>query len=291
MSLNRLKKRLKQQNRDLSRAKSNKYRWLGIFLVLAVVGIIAWPQYQRYQQTLPQQLLSQGAKLESLGQIEAAQQLYIQLYKDYPQTAVAPAALLRSGRIWQHDRHQDQQALHSYLQLEHDYPESQLVQIAREEAARIVKYSLRDFSRAIDFYQRLLDDAIANQDKYLYEIADCYFRLDNYIQARIELETLQQRYPQSDLLPDLLYRKGGLLLLEQRLEDARDDWQQLINEFPDSPYQVQARFNLAKLLEEDNQLQEALEMYQQLTDFPQPLILEEKIKHLKQRIATKKKAI
>jgi TolA-binding protein len=290
MSLNQLKKQLKQQNRDLQRAKSNKPRWIWFCLGLMIMAIVAWPMYQRHQQTLPQQLLNQGERLESLGQIEAAQNLYLQLHRDYPQALVAAEALLRSGRIWQYDRHQDQQALLSYLQLEHDYPDSPLVQIGREEAARIIKYSLRDYSRAIVSYQRLLDSAVSKQDQYLYEIADCYFRLDNYIQARIELETLEQQYPQSDLIPELLYRKGGLLLLEKRLTDARNDWQRLIDEFPDSPYRAQARFNLASLLEEDNLLPEALEQYQQMTDFPQPLILEEKIEHLKQRILNKQKA-
>ena len=289
--MTQLKKQLKQRNRDLKGTKSKKKRWIWLFLGLAILAAAAWPFYQRHQVTVPQQLFNEGEKLESLGQIAAAQELYQRLYRDYPQAAVAPLALLRSGQIWQHDRHQDQQALLSYLQLEHDYPDSNLVQIAREAAARIVKYSLRDYSRAIEYYQHLLDSATSQQDKYLYEIADCYYRLDNYSQARIELETLLQQYPQSDLLPELLYRKGGLLLLEKRLAEAQTDWQRLITEFPDSPYQLQARFNLAKLLEEDNRLQEALEQYQQLREFPQPLILEEKIEHLKQRIATKKKAI
>jgi len=286
-----LKKQLKQQNRDLQKAKSNKKRWIWFSLSLVVLVFVAWPTYQQRQKSLPQQLLSQAEKFESLGQIEAAQDIYLQIYRDYPQDAVAPAALLRSGKLWQYDRQQDQQALLSYLQLEHDYPDSDLLQSAREAAAQIIKYSLRDYSRAIVAYQRLLDSASTKQDQYLYEIADCYFRLDNYIQARIELETLEKQYPQSDLLPELLYRKGGLLLLEKRPKDARKDWQRLLKEYPDSLYQAQTRFNLASLLEEENFLQAALEQYQQMKDFPQPLILQEKIAHLKQRIKNKQKGL
>ena len=129
-------------------------------LGLALLTGAVWPFYQRHLLTVPQQLLTQGEKLESLGQIEAAQKVYLQLYQQYPQADAAPAALLRSGSIWQHDLHQDQQALLSYLQLEHDYPDSLLVQSAREEAARIVKYSLRDYSRAIEFYQHLLSSLL-----------------------------------------------------------------------------------------------------------------------------------
>jgi len=175
--------------------------------------------------------------------------------------------------------------------LEHDYPDSQQVQPAREEAARIVKYSLRDYSRAIEFYQRLRDLGNEKIDQYLYEIADCYFRLDNYTQARIELETLLEQAPKSSLLPDVLYRMGGLHLLENQLSKAREVWQRLIQEFPQSVYTPQAKFNLAKILEEEDRLREALSLYQQLTDYPRPALLEEKIEHLKQRIKTKKKAL
>ncbi len=128
-------------------------------------------------------------------------------------------------------------------------------------------------------------------DQYLYEIADCYFRLENYSQAKIELETLINDYPESSLIDDALYRKGGLLVLENRVKEARANWEQLIENYPQSSYRLQAEFNLAKLLEEEDLLVEALEQYQKLKDFPRPKMLEDKIIHIKNRIEVKKKAI
>ena len=262
-----------------------------LLLLLLLVTAIAIPVYRHRELTAPQRLFDAAVKQESLGEITVAQSLYQQIYQGYPDSALAPEALLDSAKIWQYDRRQDQQALLSYLQLEHDYPDHPLVLKAQEAGAHIVKYSLRDYSRAISYYQRLLEQPAGEHDKYLYEIADCYFRLDNYSQARIEFETLIEEQPESSLLPDVLYRKGGLLLLENRLNEARADWQQLIERFPDSSYSLQAQFNLAKLLEEEDRLQEALKLYQQLENFPRPALLEEKIEHLKIRIAKKKKAI
>ena len=289
MSLRRLKKQLKKQEKKAR--KNNPRRWLWpIFLPLALVAVL-FPVYNRHQLDAPQRLYNQAVTLESLGKVEAAQQLYNQLYQDYPRSRLAAQSLLQSGKIWQYDRHQDQQALLAYLQLEHDYPDHPLARTARVAAAHIVKYSLRDYFRAIGFYQRLREQSGGDQDLYLYEIADCYFRLDNYTQARIELDTLLEMFPQSPLLPDVLYRRGGLLLLENRLTAARKDWQRLIGQFPDSDYRLQARFNLAKMLEEDDQLLEALNLYRQLKGYPRPALLQEKIEHLKKRIAEKKKAI
>lgn len=271
--------------------KTNKpRRWLWLLLLLLLV-VAAGLFYRKQEMTAPQRLFDAAAKQETRGEVAVALQFYQQLYQEYPRSELAPQALMLSGKIWQYDQQQNQQALLSYLQLEHDFPDHPLVRTAQEAAAYIIKYSLRDYSRAISFYQRLLEQPDGHRDQYLYEIADCYFRIDNYSQARIELETLLEETPQSPLLPDVLYRKGGLLLLENRLSAAREDWQRLIEQFPDSSYSVQARFNLAKLLEEEDLLQEALELYQQLENFPRPALLEEKIEHLKQRIATKKKAI
>ncbi len=291
MKLHQLKKQLRLQQRQTARSEHRSRSWLWLLLLILLLAAAAVPLYQQREQGAPQRLFATAVKKESQGQLEAAQRLYQQLYESYPDARQAPEALLRYAKIWQYDRQHDQQALLAYLQLEHDYPDHQLSLTAQEAAAHIVKYSLRDFSRAIGFYQRLLEQPAGDRGRYLYEIADCYFRLDNYSQARIELENLLQQEPESSLLPDVLYRKGGLLMLENRHTAARADWQRLVEEFPDNRYSVQARFNLAQLLEEEDRLQEALKMYRELEGYPQPAVLEEKISSLRDRIAAKKKAI
>ena len=257
--------------------------------MLAVV--VATPLYQYKELTAPQRLFDAAVQFESLGNIAAAHKKYQQDFQEYSQTELAVQALFKSAKIWQYDLQQDQKALLNYLQIEVDYPDHPLVQTAQQAAAHIIIYSLRDYPRAISFYQRLIDQPVVNRDKFLYEIADCYFRMDNYSQARIELETLQQEAPQSTLLPEVLYRKGGLLLLENRIDEAREDWQRLIDQFPENSFSVQARFNLAKLLEEEGRMQDALKLYQQLDNYPYPALIEEKIERLKKRIAEKKNAI
>lgn len=286
----------KQLKRDLKRQdgktkKSSRKRWFLFLLVALILTASLFPVYRKQQLMAPQRLFAKGIALESLGKISAAEKNYQDIYQNYPQAQEAAEALLRIGNLWQHDHKNEQMALLSYLKLEHDYPESPLVLSAREEAAQIVKHTLRDYSRAIVYYQRLLDLNMGDPDQYYYEIADCYFRLENYPQARIELETLLDLYPHSTLAPEVLYRKGGILLLEGRTADAQHDWQNLIEQYPESQYRKQAEFDLAKLLEEEEHLSEALQRYRQLKGFSQPLLLQEKIEHLERRIAEKKEAI
>ncbi len=260
--------------------------------MLATVSAgVFYPVYQQRQQNAPQRLLSEAIELDSRGQVAAAERNYSVLHNKFPASEEAAEALFRLAQIQQFARRDVRKALRYYLQLEKDYPESRQLLAAREESARIVKFSLRDYSRAISYYQRLLDGESGTPDRYLYEIADCYFRLENYPQAGIELETLIEEHPDSPLMADALYRRGGFLVLEHNSEQARQSWQTLIERFPHSSYRPQAEFNLARLLEEDERLAEALEKYRQLEDFPRPAMLREKIEHLEKRIAEKKKAI
>jgi len=239
----------------------------------------------------PQRLLTTAIKQEGLGQIGAAEKTYVALSREYAGSDEAAEALFRIAKLQQYDQRDVRKALLSYLQLENDYPQSRLLLAAREESARIVKFSLRDYSQAIGYYQRLITFGKGSIDQYLYEVADCYFRLENYPQARVELETLIEEYPESSLVADALFRMGGLLVLENRNEEARQRWVRLVELYPDSSYRPQAEFNLAKLLEEQDRLVEALDKYRQLDNFPRPGMLQEKIEHLEKRIAAKKKAI
>ena len=279
------------RQQEIQKKKSSHICWILLVLVVLALAAGFFPVYHQWQSSASQRLFAAAIELESMGQITAAEKKYQEVYQRYPQAQEAAESLFKIGKLWHYDHQDVQVALLNYLKLEHDYPESSLVLLALEEAAQIVKHTLRDYARAIEFYQRLLDLKTGTPAQYYYEIADCYFRLENYPQARIELETLLEIIPNTPLAPDALYRKGGILLLEGRAEDARDDWHRLIEQYPESKYRVQAEFDLAKLLEEEEHLQEALQRYRQLEGVSQTRLLQEKIEHLERRIAEKKEVI
>jgi len=291
MSLRKLKKELKKQG---LRTQKNKHRGLRLILLVllgCLVSIALVFGYRSYQQTASERLFSKGLALEGQHRPEPALTRYQRLFRAYPESSRAAEALFRAGMISRFDLRQDQQALLYFLQLEHDYPQSALVVRAQLEAAELTKYRLRDFAEAIVVYQRLLDQGTGDGDRILSEIADCYFRLNNYAQARIELDTLLERFPESPLRAEVLYRRAGAALLEGQTAVARSGYVSLIETFPQSPYAGEARFCLAELLENEERLKEALKAYRGLTDYPRQDVLQEKIGRLEQRIAKKKKAL
>ncbi|HKJ04584.1 MAG TPA: tetratricopeptide repeat protein [Geopsychrobacteraceae bacterium] len=291
MSLRKLKKELRKKGPG---AQKNRRRATRL-LLLAVLGFLLTVAlvfgYRNYQQTAPERLFTKGLTLESKDRPERALTSYERLFSSYPGAPKAPEALFRAARLKRLDLRQDQQALYLFLKLEHDYPESDFVFRAQREAAELTKYRLRDFAQAIVIYQRLLDQETDDGDRILYEIADCYFRLNNFSQARIELDALLERFPESSLRAEVLYRYANALLLDDMRGEARDGFNRLIESFPKSSYALEAGFSLAEMLETEEKLKDALKAYRALKDYPQQELLQGKISRLEQRIAKKKKVL
>lgn len=287
MSPQRLKKAL-QKDLRAKRNKSHRSLYVGLLLLAAV---LAGGGYLWWNQQRPATLLQQGIKLEQQDRLEPALECYARLSKRYAGTKQAAEALYRSGRILQHDLGRYQRALISYLQLEKDYPHSGFVIPAQREAAELTKFRLGDCRQAIPVYQRLVEQAGERGDRYLYEIADCYVRLENWSQAAIEFEALLGSYPKSDRRALVTYRLADAWLLSNQRQKAREEFITLVKTYPDSALAQEARFRLAEMLEEEEHLKEALKAYSALTDYPRQELLKQKILQLKKRMARKKKVL
>ena len=128
-------------------------------------------------------------------------------------------------------------------------------------------------------------------DQYIFEVADCYFRLENYTQSRIELENLVAENPHSKIRPQILSRIAEMAFLEGDMVRAKKGWAQVISEFPDSNYSTQAMLNSARLEEENQNLESALRAYKNLKTATQHDMVDRKIQHLQKRITEKNKVI
>jgi TolA-binding protein len=181
-----------------------------------------------------------------------------------------------------------QEALLAYLSLERDYAATSQAGEARRQVAELYKYRLDDQSRAIAVFQTLLDEAGDDTDRLQYEVADSYFRLNNFEQARIEFETLLRQYPTSALLPEVQYRVAVTYALDGEAEAAMAAFREVTTRWPQNPYSVEARFGLATVLEERDRLRDALTILEELRGaYPNQQALTQRIEHLKGRIDKK----
>ncbi len=273
------------------RSKSRRGLIFGIILLFVVItaGFI---YYQYNLEAMLESDFSKAEQLQEQGNFEEADRIFEKLYKKHPKFYLAEKALFQSGEIRNLYLKKYQEALLSYLLVEKDYPESQLAEKALQQVAEIYKNRLRDYPRAIVAYQKLLDNGVTDGDQMQYEVADSYFRLNNFEQARIEFESLLKNYPDSQLTAEVQYRVAVATSLEGDLKKAAEAFKIVSEKWPDSAYAVEARFGLAGVLEEREELKAALEVLQSLRGiYPSAELLEKRITRVEERISKKKKAI
>ncbi len=201
-------------------------------------------------------------------------------------------ALFQSGETLNLFLKRYPEALLTYLLVVRDYPDTDLAREAQRQAAEIYKYRLQDYGRAVVGYQKLLDRGAPEGDRIQYEIADAYFRLNNFEQARIEFDSLLKDYPDSSLVAEVQYRIAVTLSLEGALDSALEAFGRVVGNWPDSPYALEARFGMAAVLEEKEELSRALQILEALRGrYSNAEALATKIDQVRERIRKKKKAI
>jgi TolA-binding protein len=289
MEIRKLKKKLLKEERRHRRRNSKAYRLLRRAIPTLLILLLAgggWELYRREGRDLKYYARAEAQQLA--GRYQEAARLYKKLQRRHPDSPKADVALYRLGQIRQLQLKSYPEAILAFLSLEKDYPHSPLAGDALRQVADLYKNQLLDYSRAIVIYQKLLDRGTAEADAVQYQIADCYFRLNNFEQARIEFESLLKNHPESLLSAEVHYRLAVNLALEGEGKKAIAAFEQVEERWPESPYAVEARFGRAGVLEDRDDLGGALRLLEKLRDsYPNGEILEQRISQVKTRIKKK----
>ena len=85
---------------------------------------------------------------------------------------------------------------------------------------------------------------------------------------------------------------AAIFALEGSLQDAEFIYRKVLEEHPDNPFAIEARFGLVSVLERKGELRAALNNLETLRgEYPKPGVVEKKIRQIRERIQKKKKAI
>lgn len=281
---------LEELKRQGKAPKKRLWVLLGLIMVALAAAGAYW--YQANLQTRLEERFQQGLTLRQETKYSEAVEMFMELQTEQPSFVRIPQVLFQIAEIQDLYLGRYSDALLTYLMLERDYPDAPEVFAARKQVAVLYKYRLNDCGQAIAVYQKVLDDADGNSDQLQYEVADCYFRLNNFAQARIEFESLLKNDPQSDLFAEVQYRIAMTYALEGKLPEAAGAYRVVIERWSESAYAVEASFGLATVLEEQEELVEALKILEELKGvYPKEDILTRKTEQVRERIEKKKQAI
>ena len=114
--------------------------------------------------------------------------------------------------------------------------------------AALQEYYNRNYKRAIQMFEELLsiDSSNSLADNCQYWIGECYYGLGNYNQAIIEF-TKVFSFPKSNKMADAQLKLGLCYLRLGDRARAAEEFERLINEYPDSEYIDKAKEFLAKI--------------------------------------------
>jgi TolA-binding protein len=283
---------LKEEQRRRSRT-SNRRRFLVGGTLLVLVLLFAGGGFYLYNlDRLLKNDFQKGQDLVARGKYQRAVGTYRAIHDRHPDHPLAPRALFEAGQVLDLYLKNYPEALFTFLLVEKDYPDSAQARQAQRQLAEIYKYRLRDYPEAVVAYQRILDGGVADGDRIQYEIADAYFRLGNFEQARIEFEGLLKNWPDSALASEVRYRIAATYALDGDLSAAEKAYRGFLQDRPDDPFAPEAAFGLAEVLEQKDELVAALKILEGLEGrYSSPEVLAKKIDQIKDRISKKKKAI
>lgn len=149
----------------------------------------------------------------------------------------------------------------------------------------------REPEKSIAAYKRLIsfNPESLEIDFFQFRIGESYFRQNNFEQARYEYQQLLERFPKSQFAARARFEIGNAYYMEGKYDIAEQAWQQVVRNHTQSEYATEAQFMMAQCLEHQEKLQNALQMYENLQGrYPASDVLDLRMTELKKRILKKK---
>lgn len=278
---------------ELRRRRKNSkfYRLLvpaTLLLLILLFGGLIW-----YVSGFDQRLEKDFHRAEELvaqGSYDQAVAVLNELHQEYTNHTLGRKALYQVGEVRSLYQQQYAEAILTFLAVEESYPNSDIGLQAQRQVADIYKNKLRDYPRALVVYQRLLERGLADSDRIQHEIADAYFRMNDFKQALLEYEALRSSYPDSPLQAEVRYRMGITLSLEGKGKEAEVVFREVLSLWPQSPFALESKFSLATVLEERDELAAAMKVLEELKgSYPNTELLNRRLTQLRQRLLNQKR--
>ncbi|MBN1882723.1 MAG: tetratricopeptide repeat protein [Deltaproteobacteria bacterium] len=223
-----------------------------------------------------------GEALFEKGEFSSAVEVYRKIATYTPDSSWAPEALYQSGLVNYLYLKEYEEAVDDFAHLIYYYPKNKNAFDAQAKIVEIYVNKLDDPMQAIVELRKLIEKYPNRDgmDQYQYMLAQCFFQLRDFDQVRLEYLILLDSYPNSELVPEVYYNIASTYFIEGggKLEKAVEYYQRVIDEFPESEYVHDSRFYIAAAAEEAGDLEEAKRLYEELLPtYPSPRVVELRI--------------
>lgn len=149
----------------------------------------------------------------------------------------------------------------------------------------------RDSDKSIAAYKKLIsfNPESLEIDLFQFRIGQAYFRQNNFEQARFEYQQLLERFPKSQFTARARFEVGNAYYMEGKYDIALEALKQVLRHHSQSEYATEAQFLMAQCLEHQDKLQNALQTYENIRGrYSSPEVLDLRVAELKKRITKRK---
>ena len=157
----------------------------------------------------------------------------------------------------------------------------------QKRVANLFFEQAKDTDKAIAAYKKLMtfNPKSLETDFFQFRTAEAFFRQNNFDQARLEYQLLIERFPKSQYIEKSRFEIGNTYYMEGRYDIAVESFKQVGRYHNQGEYTVEAEFLIAQCLEQTNKLRAALQAYEGVKGrYSNPRIVQFRMEQLKGRI-------
>ena len=201
--------------------------------------------------------------------------LYEGILRDYPKSRYADQALWEMGTIHYVNFYHVDRAAACFQKLLRQYPKSLLVEEVKLRLAQIYEADLGDLSRAITYWQQVLarDSSADLQRKVCFKMADALFKINRIEEAREHFQRVIEASAGDHLSEQSRIRLGIILQIQKDYRGSVDWFQQVLTSTQCGDCRIQAQLGLIESYEFMEELARAIETAQAIRheDYPLPV--------------------
>jgi len=242
---------------------------------------------ERRQERL---LFSADERLSQERYTEAAEQLK-RVVAINPESKLALRAIYKLGFTLETYLKDFEGALFNYQEFVRLSTDRVSIYEVQKRIANIYFEQLHDPDKAISAYKKLIafSPESLELDLFQFRIAQSYFQQNNFEQARYEFQQLIERFPKSQYSARARFEVGNSYYMEGRYDIGVEALKQVVRNHPQSEFATEAEFLMAQCFEHQQKPESALLAYENIKGrYASPEILDLRIKELSQRLKNKR---
>ncbi|MDD5544759.1 MAG: tetratricopeptide repeat protein [Acidobacteriia bacterium] len=215
-------------------------------------------------------LFGRAEEAQRVGSYPEAVQLYNSYLQKYPNGQFSEKSLYNLGNIYYLNLRESNKARETYQKFLDRYPTSQYAFNVGERMGQLYERDLEDYAKAIEILEQVSLRTPSHQDwrRVRYEVAQDYFRLDQFDQAIVEFNKIIQDQPDDQRSDEARIELAAIYEIRQQWREAIAQLQQVIDRSHCDQCLRHAQFEIVDCYGSLKRYDQAIAALKQIPDAP-----------------------